>query len=44
MAYFLRRIILSFAARLALPYFSTLSLKRHNLREGKMLLDLICVF
>jgi hypothetical protein len=30
----MRRIILSSMARLTLPYFSTLSHKRHDLREG----------
>jgi hypothetical protein len=39
----MRRIILSSVACLAVPYFSTLSHKRHDFR-GKNLLNIKCVF
>jgi hypothetical protein len=39
----LRRIILSSIACMALPYFSTLSHKRHDF-QGKKLLNVKCVF
>jgi hypothetical protein len=38
----MRRIILSSVVRLALPYFSTLSHRRHDFR--KKILDIKCVF
>ena len=40
----LRRIILSSVARPALPYFSTLSQKRYNLRGGGLYWTQNCVF
>jgi hypothetical protein len=39
----MRRIILPSVACLAVPYFSTLSHKRHDFR-GKKLLNIKCVF
>ena len=40
----IRCIILSSVACLALPYFSTLSHKRHDFEEKKKLLNTKCVF